>query len=182
MAPVGVIRVQAAAGARYDTPEGTNKDNGAAIYWGTVKLYAALVFRYFVCIAHACACTSPTTRKRLTSGEREDHADDISFIGAERARMSSRHVSYFPILYDPDEGRGVAAFFPIQPGPIAGENRCFPVASRAKPARDAPSVRCFDSFDAKDPVVEFIQRLTTRGIERAKGRKVKETTPAQFTK
>lgn len=49
--------------------ERTGKDNGAAIYWVTLKLYTvrAPAFRYFVCpvAAHACANTLSLVRVRL---------------------------------------------------------------------------------------------------------------------
>lgn len=59
----------------------TNKDNGAAIYWGTVKLYAALVFSYFVWIARLRVHLPTTHTINFGAESREDHANVISFIG-----------------------------------------------------------------------------------------------------
>lgn len=78
----------------------TNKDNGAAIYWGTVKLYAALVFCYFVWIARLRVHLPTTHTINFGAESREDHANVISFIGpslAVWATTVSRIFLFFTI-------------------------------------------------------------------------------------
>lgn len=70
--------------ARFFDTRRTNKDNGAAIYWGTVKLYAALIFRYFVCIARL-RVHLPSTHT-INSGD-DKNTQTIS-------RLSGRACSY----------------------------------------------------------------------------------------
>lgn len=65
--------------------------------------YTRRSFFYFVWIAHACACNS-LPRIRLTPRPRESRERYLVYR-AERARMSSHRVSYFPILYDFGKGR-----------------------------------------------------------------------------
>lgn len=87
----------------------------------TRRSYSATLY-----VSHACACTS-LPRIRLTAGTTRTRKRYLVYR-AERARMSSRGVSYFPILYDSNEGR---AFSPgLYKGRSVDRNLC-PVALRS---------------------------------------------------